>query len=127
MSALWWEAPRHAPALVGRAEQIRQLDGALAALGEGRSVVVEACGEPGLGKTRLLVELGRRASAAGLRVRGAAGRGSTGRSPLSVYAEALELPPHGASGVRRVLGEDGERAWCCCWTTRTGPTRHRWT
>ena len=48
--------------LVGRAEELALLDGALADLTRGEWKVVELLGEPGIGKTRLLVELATRAS-----------------------------------------------------------------
>src|SRR5687768_12014272 len=48
--------------LVGRAEELAVLDGALAALTLGEWQAVELAGEPGIGKTRLLAELDTRAS-----------------------------------------------------------------
>jgi DNA-binding CsgD family transcriptional regulator len=50
-------------ALVGRARELAELDDALARLAEGRPWVVELFGEPGIGKSRLLGELGRRVEA----------------------------------------------------------------
>ena len=47
--------------LVGRAEELALLDGALADLTRGEWKAVELVGEPGIGKTRLLAELATRA------------------------------------------------------------------
>ena len=47
--------------LVGRAEELALLDGALAELTRGEWKAVELVGEPGIGKTRLLAELATRA------------------------------------------------------------------
>ena len=48
--------------LVGRAEELALLDGALAVVADGEWNAVELVGEPGIGKTRLLGELAARAS-----------------------------------------------------------------
>jgi DNA-binding CsgD family transcriptional regulator len=48
--------------LVGRAEELALLDGALVGLTRGEWKAVELVGEPGIGKTRLLAELATRAS-----------------------------------------------------------------
>ena len=45
--------------LVGRAAEVETLDSALAELQRGRPAALELVGEPGIGKTRLLAELGR--------------------------------------------------------------------
>jgi ATP/maltotriose-dependent transcriptional regulator MalT len=47
--------------LVGRAEEVALVERALDAVDEGGSAVLEISGEPGIGKTRLLAELARRA------------------------------------------------------------------
>jgi ATP-dependent Clp protease ATP-binding subunit ClpA len=47
--------------LVGRAAELEVLEGSLAGLERRRSSAVELLGEPGIGKTRMLEELGRRA------------------------------------------------------------------
>jgi tetratricopeptide (TPR) repeat protein len=47
--------------MVGRADELRTLDGCLAELREGRGQIVLVLGEPGLGKSRLLAELRSRA------------------------------------------------------------------
>ncbi|GLI01624.1 helix-turn-helix transcriptional regulator [Phytohabitans aurantiacus] len=108
------------PPLVGRAAQLEQLDRALAAVAAGRFAAVEVCGEPGIGKTRMLDELGERATAAGLTVCGGRATEFEQEVPFAMYAEALE--PVGAdlwamgsevdryriySGVRRALDGAG--------------------
>jgi DNA-binding CsgD family transcriptional regulator len=47
--------------LVGRADELGELDRALAELERGRAATVEVTGEPGIGKSRLLNDLGRQA------------------------------------------------------------------
>lgn len=94
-----------APPLVGRAVQLELLDRALAAVVGGRFAAVEVCGEPGIGKTRMLDALARRAAAAGLTV--CAGRATEFEQevPFAMYAEALE--PVGAD--LRTAGAETDR------------------
>jgi DNA-binding CsgD family transcriptional regulator len=54
--------------LVGRAAERRVLRSAIEACARSRSTVLEITGDPGMGKTRLLAELGELAAAAGLTV-----------------------------------------------------------
>jgi ATP/maltotriose-dependent transcriptional regulator MalT len=49
--------------LVGRTEELGSLDHALSELERGRSAALELVGEPGIGKSRLLAELAKRADA----------------------------------------------------------------
>lgn len=76
--------------LVGRTAQVEQLDRALAMVAGGRFAVVEICGEPGIGKTRMLDELGHRAKTRGLPVY--LGRATEFEQdvPFGMYAEALD-------------------------------------
>ncbi|MCW6007763.1 ATP-binding protein, partial [Micromonospora sp. CPCC 205371] len=94
-----------APPLVGRAAQLEQLDRALAAVAEGRFAAVEVCGEPGVGKTRMLDELARRATAAGLTICGGRATEFEQEVPFAMYAEALE--PVGAD--LRAMGSEVDR------------------
>jgi ATP/maltotriose-dependent transcriptional regulator MalT len=55
------EAGNHRPPLVGRAEELASLEEALDELQRGSPDTVALLGEPGIGKTRLLRELGNRA------------------------------------------------------------------
>ncbi len=48
---------KHVPALVGRARELGELDGALARLADGKPWFAQIVGEPGIGKSRLLGEL----------------------------------------------------------------------
>src|SRR5690242_13144383 len=74
--------------LVGRAEELSSLDRALADLDEGRFVAVLLVGEPGIGKTRLLAELGSRADAQGHLVLEGSGSELEGDLPFSVFVDA---------------------------------------
>jgi DNA-binding SARP family transcriptional activator len=56
------DAPEPADALIGRAEPLKALRGALAAAVDGHGRLVLLTGEPGVGKTRLAEELGRHAA-----------------------------------------------------------------
>ncbi|QDY80314.1 BTAD domain-containing putative transcriptional regulator [Streptomyces qinzhouensis] len=98
------------PPLVGRAEEISQLDGLLRAVAAGETRWAVISGEAGAGKTRLLDELTARAAEAGLpvvRVRGgrsdAGGQGAAAPCPVVRLLEALERREPGA-------GRPGEEA-----------------
>ncbi|MBQ1047258.1 AAA family ATPase [Micromonospora sp. C51] len=105
------------PVLVGRAAELESLDRAVATVRAGRSVAVEVCGEAGLGKTRILRELARRATDAGLLVRlGRATQYEQG-VPFGLYAEMAETAGSGPDGaaqpsvpaaVRRMLTQAPE-------------------
>ncbi|AEV85427.1 yhcZ-like transcriptional regulatory protein [Actinoplanes sp. SE50] len=91
------------PPLVGRDSELDALITAVATCAGGGSVVVTVGGDPGLGKTALLDELGRLAGAAGLPVlRGRAtpvGRAVPGDSPVSRAVDGLRS----AAGGRRAV------------------------
>ncbi len=76
--------------LVGRTEQLEQLDRALTMVAGGQSAVVEISGEPGIGKTRMLDELGHRTKAQGLRVYFGRATEFEQGVPFGMYAEALD-------------------------------------
>ena len=84
---------------------MRLLDEALAVVAAGRFAVVEICGEPGIGKTRMLDELGRRAAAAGLPVYIGRSTEFEQEVPFAMYTEALDrlvrtaLTPRAARGA----------------------------
>lgn len=80
---------RFAGPLIGRQAQLRLLDEALDRVASGQFTVVEVCGEPGVGKTRMLSELATRAQRAGLLVCAGAGTEFEHSLPYGTYAEAL--------------------------------------
>ncbi|MEU6387917.1 LuxR C-terminal-related transcriptional regulator [Streptomyces sp. NPDC046939] len=77
--------------LIGRAAERRALARAVARLGDGAGQAVEITGEPGIGKTRLLAELGRIAAAGGCRVR----TGRTRDRATAPSAKVCRLPMGG--------------------------------
>jgi predicted ATPase len=52
---------KHVRALVGRARELAEIETALDRVSSGEACLVQFVGEPGIGKSRLLAELGRRA------------------------------------------------------------------
>ncbi|MET7451358.1 BTAD domain-containing putative transcriptional regulator [Streptomyces sp. NPDC005574] len=75
--------------LVGRASELTILDGAIADALAGAPGVVEVVGEPGIGKTRLLGELGERARRHGFVA--LAGRSvEFDRAPYGAFVDALD-------------------------------------
>jgi DNA-binding SARP family transcriptional activator/tetratricopeptide (TPR) repeat protein len=87
-------APRPA-AFVGRARELAALDAVVAAAVAGRRQVLLVTGEPGIGKSRLLDELGARVRRAGGTVlRGRAFEGETLR-PYGAWLDALRGAPLG--------------------------------
>ncbi|WBB90507.1 LuxR family transcriptional regulator [Verrucosispora sp. WMMC514] len=89
------------PVLVGRAAEVESLDAAVATVRAGRSVVVEVCGEAGLGKTRILRELARRAADAGLRVHPGRATQYEQGVPFGLFAEMVEAADGRPSGEAR--------------------------
>src|SRR4051812_9127620 len=94
---------------VGRAAELEQLDAALGALADGHGGCLAVEGEPGIGKTRLLGELGDRAEQRGFLVLSGAATEFEGDLPFSVFqdgldaylaAQDLDLP----DGLRTELG-----------------------
>src|SRR5207248_5967237 len=76
--------------LVGRAEELGGLDNALAGLAQGRSAAIELVGEPGIGKTRLLAELARRAVERGQLVLSGRAAELERDLPFWVFVDALD-------------------------------------
>ena len=93
--------------LIGRARERELLDAALERIGEG-GLVVAVDGEPGIGKSRLLAELGERAGAAGCRVVGAAASEFEDDLPYGIWTEALDpyLRSLGDRAISRLGLED---------------------
>jgi DNA-binding SARP family transcriptional activator/tetratricopeptide (TPR) repeat protein len=84
--------------LFGRAAELRTLMSAWTAARAGHGRVVLLTGEAGIGKTRLVAELARRADTAGARIAVGAGVDVGGEAPLAVWHElvtqlARTVPP----------------------------------
>jgi DNA-binding SARP family transcriptional activator/tetratricopeptide (TPR) repeat protein len=95
--------PARARPLFGRAAELRTLMTAWAAARAGHGRVVLITGEAGIGKTRLVAELARRADNAGARSAVGAGVDVGGQAPLAIWQElapqlahALPAPPEQA-------------------------------
>ena len=74
---------------MGRAVELEALDRALAELQRGRAALLEVVGEPGIGKTRLLTELGARADTLGYLVLTGSASELERDLPFSVFVDAL--------------------------------------
>jgi predicted ATPase len=90
--------------LVGRAAELGSLDGALAELGRQRPCAIELVGEPGIGKTRLLVELGALADERGHTVLSGSASEFERDLPFWVFLDALDdfvggLQPRALAGL----------------------------
>ena len=80
--------PARSP-FVGRASELTDLEGAFGGLASGGSLFL-VHGEPGIGKTRLADELGRRATAAGVRVLWGRCREVEGRPPYWPWIQVIQ-------------------------------------
>ena len=76
--------------LVGRAGELASLERALDELDHGRPAAVELLGEPGIGKTRLLRELGARAELRGLLVLAGSASELERDLPFSVLVDGID-------------------------------------
>ena len=76
--------------IVGRAGELAQFEAALDALGRGEPACLAVEGEPGIGKTRLLAELRRRAEDRGHVVLAGAAAEFERDLPYGVWVEALD-------------------------------------
>ena len=90
--------------LVGRSGELRTLDGLLDDVAARRAGAVELVGEPGIGKTALLAELGRRADARGMLVLSGSASEFESDLPFGVFVDALDeyvagLPPGTLDGL----------------------------
>jgi DNA-binding CsgD family transcriptional regulator len=84
--------------LVGRTAELRALAAVLDGTAAGRAGAVALVGEPGIGKTRLLAELGARADVRGMLVLSGSASEFEGDLPFWVFVDALDeylagLPP----------------------------------
>jgi DNA-binding NarL/FixJ family response regulator len=104
------EQTRAPEPLVGRAAELEQLDQALLELDDGRPAAVEILGEPGIGKSRLLGELARRAEQRGHVA--LAGRASELEQdlPFWVFVDALDEYLQALEPGRLELLDDDVRA-----------------
>jgi DNA-binding CsgD family transcriptional regulator/tetratricopeptide (TPR) repeat protein len=96
--------------LVGRAEELGLLDDALAELAQGRSAAIELVGEPGIGKTRLLSELARRATERGQLVLSGRAAELERDLPFWVFVDALDEYVQGLEPRRLEFLDDDARA-----------------
>jgi DNA-binding SARP family transcriptional activator/tetratricopeptide (TPR) repeat protein len=102
--------PATARPLYGRAAELRTLTAAWAAAQAGHGRVVLVTGEAGIGKTRLVTELARRADNAGARIAVGAGVDVGGEAPLAIWQELVPQlartvpPPHGQADWPAELG-----------------------
>jgi ATP/maltotriose-dependent transcriptional regulator MalT len=76
--------------LVGRADELGQIDDALGALDQGRPALIELVGEPGIGKTRLLAELAELADRRGHIVLSGCAAELERDLPFWVFVDALD-------------------------------------
>jgi DNA-binding NarL/FixJ family response regulator/tetratricopeptide (TPR) repeat protein len=99
--------------LVGRADELDILDAALDSLGRGEPAALALVGEPGIGKTRLLSELARRADERRYLVLSGSGSELESDVPFWVFVDALDEYVRGLDpallqaldeGVRTELG-----------------------
>jgi DNA-binding NarL/FixJ family response regulator len=80
----------HGRSLVGRGAELDKFDTMLNALASGRPSVVLLAGEPGIGKSRLLTELGTRADARGMLVLAASASEFEQDLPFWLFVDALD-------------------------------------
>ncbi|MEV6494526.1 ATP-binding protein, partial [Actinoplanes sp. NPDC051633] len=76
--------------LVGRGAELDTFDVVLDALGAGRARVVLLAGEPGIGKSRMLAELGTRADARGMLVLAGSASEFERDLPFWLFVDALD-------------------------------------
>ena len=96
--------------LVGRADELRALDQALAELDRGASTTLQLVGEPGIGKTRLLAELAARAEERKYLVLSGSASELERDLPFWVFVDALDEYVEGLEPDRfEALGVDVRR------------------
>jgi hypothetical protein len=108
--------------LLGRRAEIAAVDDALEELERRRGTVIAFSGEGGIGKTRLLDELGTRADARGHLVLYGRASELERELPFGVWEDALAEHAEflGVDRLERLVGEQLRS------TTSSGPTTRRW-
>jgi predicted ATPase/DNA-binding CsgD family transcriptional regulator len=99
---------------LGRGQQVGRIDAQLGALASGRGSVVLVSGGFGMGKTALLAQATRMASARGIRVFHGAGDPATQAVPLAPLLEALMVPedaPVDRDRIRDLTLSADHRLW----------------
>ena len=113
--------------LVGRSAELPTLDGLLDGAAARRAGAVELVGEPGIGKTRLLAELGRRADARGMLVLSGSASEFERDLPFWVFVDALDeylagLPPGRSTSSTPTSAVSSA---CCSRACHRGPPPRR--
>jgi DNA-binding NarL/FixJ family response regulator len=101
---------RVAEELVGRTAELRSLERTLDELGGGGAAAIALMGEPGIGKTRLLAELGERARSRGWLVLSGSASELEAGLPFWVFADALDDHVAGLGRRRPAWLDDELRA-----------------
>src|SRR4051812_20190686 len=96
--------------LVGRTEELSSLDRVLAEVDQGRPTATLLVGEPGIGKTRLLAEVGARADARGHLVLSGSASELERDLPFSVFVDALDEYVRGLGPDRFTALDDDVRS-----------------
>jgi DNA-binding NarL/FixJ family response regulator len=121
--------------LVGRGDALGSLERILDAVARGHPGAVEVSGEPGIGKTRLLMELAARAEARGDLVLSGSAAELERDLPFSVFVDALDqyvagLEPHRLTElddqVRAELGHVFPSLWAFAGTRDVAPQQERY-
>lgn len=102
--------PLAAERFVGRADELSAIERLLDELGEGRPAALELAGEPGIGKTRFLAEVGRRAEERGFLVLSGAASELEHDLPFSVFVDALDEYLQGLENERISALHEGAQA-----------------
>ncbi len=108
--------------LTGRAADLATLTAALDDARDGRGRTVEVVGEPGLGKSRLVTELGRRSGVPTLRTGCDSYQSSTAYFPFRrLLRDALRLPDDQDAAAVRLREQVAELTpWLAAWTPLLG-------
>jgi ATP/maltotriose-dependent transcriptional regulator MalT len=96
--------------LVGRAEELLEIDQGLARLDQGESAALEVRGEPGIGKTRLLAEVAARADAQGQLVLSGSASELERDLPFWLFVDALDEYVQGLKPPRLDALDDDVRS-----------------